>query len=47
MKNVSIKTEYIDKAKEKGYKHWHFELDDNLTLSNDYKENIKNLHRKI
>ena len=37
-----IKTEYIDKAEEKGYKHWHFELDDNLTLSNDYKENIKN-----
>lgn len=36
-----IKTEYIDKCKENGYCHWHFDLDDNLTLSEEYKENIK------
>ncbi|NFI60701.1 PBSX family phage terminase large subunit [Clostridium botulinum] len=39
-----IKTEYIEKANEKNYRHWHFELDDNLTLSEEYKENIKNAY---
>lgn len=36
-----VKVDYIDKAKEKGYKHWHFMLDDNLALGEDYKKNIK------
>lgn len=36
-----IKTDYIDQANEKGYGHWHFNLDDNLSLSEEYKENIK------
>ena len=36
-----IKTEYIDKANEKGYRHWHFNLDDNLSLDESYKDNIK------
>jgi len=36
-----IKVEFMDKAKEKGYKLWHFTLDDNLTLSEEYKENLK------
>lgn len=36
-----IKTEYIDKANEKGYRHWHFNLDDNLSLDESYKYNIK------
>ena len=36
-----IKTEYIDKAKEKGYRVFHFTLDDNPALPESYKENIK------
>lgn len=36
-----IKTEFIDKAKEKGYRVFHFTLDDNLALSERYKEEIK------
>lgn len=36
-----IKLEYIDMITEKNYKHWHFDLDDNLSLSEEYKENIK------
>ncbi|MGL5712274.1 MAG: PBSX family phage terminase large subunit [Paraclostridium sp.] len=36
-----IKTDYIDKSIEKSYKHWHFDLDDNLALSEEYKNNIK------
>jgi len=36
-----VYTEYIEKAKEKGYKVFHFELDDNLSLDPWYKENIK------
>ncbi len=36
-----INTEFIQKAKEKGYKHWHFELDDNYSLTKEYKENLK------
>lgn len=42
-----IKTEYIDKAQEKGYYHWHFNLDDNLTLSEEYKKNIKNAYSGV
>lgn len=36
-----VKTDFIDKVGEKNYKHWHFELDDNLSLDSEYKENIK------
>ncbi|RKN75013.1 PBSX family phage terminase large subunit [Paenibacillus ginsengarvi] len=36
-----IKVNFIDKADEKGYKVWHFELDDNLSLDELYKINIK------
>jgi len=36
-----IKTNYIDKAQEKGFRHFHFTLDDNLSLDDDYKENLK------
>lgn len=36
-----IKTEYIDKASEKEYNHWHFSLEDNLSLDKSYKENLK------
>lgn len=36
-----INTEFIEKAVEKGYKVWHFELDDNLALDETYKSNIK------
>ncbi|WCK55420.1 PBSX family phage terminase large subunit [Aneurinibacillus sp. Ricciae_BoGa-3] len=39
-----IKTEFIDKAEEKGYKVWHFDLDDNLALDETYKENVKNAY---
>jgi PBSX family phage terminase large subunit len=39
-----IKTEFIEKAEEKGYKSWHFELDDNLALDEQYKKNIKNAY---
>lgn len=42
-----IKTEYIDVAKEKGYKHWHFYLDDNDTLSDEYKNSIKNAYSGV
>lgn len=42
-----IKTEYIDKAQEKGYYHLHFNLDDNLTLSEEYKKNIKNAYSGV
>ncbi|MFN3283496.1 MAG: PBSX family phage terminase large subunit, partial [Pseudothermotoga sp.] len=42
-----IKTEFIDKAKEKGYKVWHFELDDNLALSKEYKENLKKAYAGV
>lgn len=36
-----IKSEYIDNAIKNKYRHWHFTLDDNLSLSEDYKKNIK------
>lgn len=42
-----IKTEYIDKAKQKGYCHWHFNLDDNLSLNEEYKKNIKNAYAGV
>lgn len=42
-----IKTEYIDKAQEKRYCHWHFNLDDNLVLSEEYKKNIKNAYAGV
>lgn len=42
-----IKKEYIDKAKEKGYRHWHFNLNDNLTLTADYKSNIEGAYSGV
>lgn len=42
-----IKTDYIDVAKEKGYLHWHFYLDDNFTLSDEYKNSIKNAYAGV
>lgn len=36
-----INKEYREVAEEKRYKHWHFELDDNLSLTEEYKQNIK------
>jgi PBSX family phage terminase large subunit len=36
-----INTQYIKNAEKNGYRHWHFTLDDNLSLSQEYKENIK------
>lgn len=36
-----VNTEYIEKAEEKKYKHWHFELDDNFALGKDYKDEIR------
>jgi len=35
--NHFIKKEYIDRAGAKGYCHWHFSLEDNLTLDERYK----------
>lgn len=37
-----IKTEFIDQAADKGYKHWHFEMEDNLALDKRYVENLSN-----
>lgn len=39
-----IMTDFIEKAAEKRYKHWHFELDDNLALDEEYKERIRNAY---
>ncbi len=39
--NHFIKKEYIDQAGTKGYRHWHFNLEDNLTLDERYKEELK------
>ncbi|GIO06226.1 phage terminase large subunit [Brevibacillus reuszeri] len=39
-----IKKEFIDKAAEKEYKNWHFVLNDNLSLDEDYKKNIRNAY---
>lgn len=36
-----IKKEYVDLAAAKNYGHWHFDLEDNLSLSQEYKDNIK------
>lgn len=36
-----IKTEYIERAEEKNYRHWHFNLNDNLSLNKEFKEEIK------
>ena len=36
-----VKTEFIDKANERNYRVFHFELDDNKSLDNRYKENLK------
>lgn len=36
-----INTDYIEKAEEKGYRHWHFDLNDNLSLNNEFKTEIK------
>lgn len=42
-----IKKDYIDMAEQNGYNHWHFNLDDNLTLSESYKENIKKAYSGV
>lgn len=42
-----IKTDYIDKSEKNGYCHWHFTLDDNLSLPEEYKENIKNAYTGV
>lgn len=42
-----VKTDYIDVANEKGYLHWHFSLDDNFTLSEEYKNSIKNAYSGV
>lgn len=39
----NLKVEYIDKAKEKRILHLHFDLDDNLTLSEKIKERYKRM----
>lgn len=39
-----IKEDFIDKANEKGFAHFHFTLDDNLALGEEYKQNIKNAY---
>jgi PBSX family phage terminase large subunit len=36
-----LKKEFIDRAKELGYKYWNFRLDDNPTLDEAYKSRIK------
>ena len=36
-----IKTKFIDREKDLNLKYWHFILDDNLTLSEDFKTDIK------
>lgn len=38
-----FKTEYIDKAKEKKILYYHFEIDDNLTLSKEVKDRYKRM----
>lgn len=42
-----IKTDYIDKANEKGFKHWKFNLNDNAALSERYKKNLKKSYSGI
>lgn len=42
-----VKVEYIDKAEEKGYKHWKFNLDDNNAISEEYKNNLKRSYSGI
>ncbi len=42
-----IKKEYIDLAQEKNYSHIHFTLDDNLSLTEEYKNNIKNAYSGV
>ena len=42
-----IKKEYIDKVKENEYKHWHFTLDDNFSLNEEYKKNIKKAYTGV
>ncbi|UUZ80649.1 PBSX family phage terminase large subunit [Paenibacillus sp. P26] len=39
-----IKKEFIDKAAEKGYRRWTFGLDDNLSLTEQYKQELKNAY---
>ena len=42
-----IKTQYIENSEKNGYCHWHFTLDDNLALSEEYKENIKKAYSGV
>lgn len=42
-----LKTEYIDKAKEKGIYRLHFTMDDNLSLSKSYRANIEKNHAGV
>lgn len=37
-----IYTEFIEQAEKKGYRVFHFELDDNCSLTQAYKDNLKN-----
>lgn len=42
-----IKTEYIDKVGEKNIKCWYFDMDDNLSLTEEYKDNLKGMYSGI
>ena len=42
-----VKTEFIDKAQEKGYRVFHFTLDDNLALDEEYKRRLKQAYRGL
>lgn len=42
-----VKTEYLDKADVKNYRCWHFTLDDNFSLNEEYKNNIKNAYAGV
>lgn len=42
-----IKTEFIDKAKAKGYRTFHFTLMDNPSLPKSYIENLKNAYKGL
>jgi PBSX family phage terminase large subunit len=37
----SVYTEFVQQADAKGYRHWHFELDDNYSLSEEYKASVR------
>ncbi|MCR8961650.1 PBSX family phage terminase large subunit [Brevibacillus halotolerans] len=39
-----VKKDFIEKAADKGFKTWHFVLDDNFALDETYKKNIRNTY---